>query len=42
MDRREFTEYMNRLEELVIVRSLTKGRLGRTVWLPILNGNLHS
>ena len=42
MDRREFTEYMNRLEQQVIVPSLTKGRLGRTVWLPIRNGKLHS
>ena len=42
MDRREFVEYMNRLEQKVIVPGLAQGLFGRTIWLPIRNGKLHS
>lgn len=43
MDRRAFTEYMNRLEQQVIVRGLERGVFGgKPIWLPIRNGKLHS
>lgn len=42
MDRREFTEYMNKLEQQVIVKGLEQGIFGKKIWLPIRNGKLHS
>jgi hypothetical protein len=42
MDRRAFTEYMNRLEQQVIVKGLERGIFGNVIWLPIRNGKLHS
>lgn len=42
MDRRKFVEFMNRLEQQVIVPGLEKGMFGKVVWLPVRNGKLHS
>lgn len=42
MDRTAFVEYMNKLEQGVIVKALEAGLVGRQIWLPIRNGKLHS
>lgn len=42
MDRRSFLEYMNKLEQRVIVPAANLGIIGADVWAPIRNGKLHS
>lgn len=42
MDRRAHLEYMNKLEQKVIVPGLERGLFGKATWLPIRNGKLHS
>lgn len=42
MDRRAFLEYMNGLEQRVIVPGFHQGLFGSTIWATIRNGKLHS
>jgi hypothetical protein len=42
MDRPEFLIYMHQLEQQVIIPGWQAGHFGRTIWLPIRNGKLHS